>query len=236
MQTSTQPEAVGVAPAPAPVQAPSITTVGPDGKTQTLIIPSTRTEVRELMSQREELADQLSSASSRRRELSEEVRTAPEGVSRTGLEERIRLLDSRILQLETEIALTGRQLAATPEELVASARVEGRGGDGGEFEEGFFGGGFLVAGAFAVVLFIRRWRSRRRGGKKTPAMIPTESNQRLERIEQGMEAIAIEVERVSEGQRFVTRLLSEQQAPIGVSHRVAQPAMVAKDPADADSR
>ena len=36
-----------------------------------------------------------------------------------------------------------------------------------------------------------------------------ESSQRLERLEQGMDAIAIEIERVSEGQRFVTKLLSE---------------------------
>ena len=50
----------------------------------------------------------------------------------------------------------------------------------------------------------------------------TESNQRLERLEHGMEAIAIEIERVSEGQRFVTRLLSEQ-APVGASNRIAQP-------------
>jgi len=34
----------------------------------------------------------------------------------------------------------------------------------------------------------------------------------LERLEQGMEAIAIEIERVAEGQRFVTRLLSEGHA------------------------
>lgn len=34
---------------------------------------------------------------------------------------------------------------------------------------------------------------------------------RIERIEQGIEAIAVEVERVSEGQRFAARLLSEQR-------------------------
>jgi len=44
---------------------------------------------------------------------------------------------------------------------------------------------------------------------RAPAL-PAESGERLERIEQGMDAIAIEVERVSEGQRFVTRLLSER--------------------------
>lgn len=34
--------------------------------------------------------------------------------------------------------------------------------------------------------------------------------QRLARIEQGVEAIAIEVERVSEGQRFTTKLLADR--------------------------
>jgi len=33
---------------------------------------------------------------------------------------------------------------------------------------------------------------------------------RLERIEQAVDAIAIEVERISEGQRFTTKLLSER--------------------------
>ena len=31
---------------------------------------------------------------------------------------------------------------------------------------------------------------------------------RLERLEQSMEAIAVEIERIGEGQRFMTRLLS----------------------------
>lgn len=33
---------------------------------------------------------------------------------------------------------------------------------------------------------------------------------RLERMEQAVDAIAIEIERISEGQRFTTRLLSER--------------------------
>jgi hypothetical protein len=39
--------------------------------------------------------------------------------------------------------------------------------------------------------------------------VPVEVTSRLERIEQSLEAVAIEVERISEGQRFTTRLLSE---------------------------
>lgn len=43
--------------------------------------------------------------------------------------------------------------------------------------------------------------------------IPVEVTSRLERIEQAVEAVAIEVERISEGQRFTTKLLSEGKAP-----------------------
>ncbi|HEX6574248.1 MAG TPA: hypothetical protein VF042_04690, partial [Gemmatimonadaceae bacterium] len=37
--------------------------------------------------------------------------------------------------------------------------------------------------------------------------------QRLERLEQGVDAIAIEIERITEGQRFVTKLLSDTSQP-----------------------
>ena len=40
------------------------------------------------------------------------------------------------------------------------------------------------------------------------------SDERLARLEQAVESIAIEIERVSEGQRFVTKLLSERAQPV----------------------
>ena len=36
---------------------------------------------------------------------------------------------------------------------------------------------------------------------------------RMARVEQAVEAVAIEVERISEGQRFTTKLLTERSAP-----------------------
>jgi hypothetical protein len=39
--------------------------------------------------------------------------------------------------------------------------------------------------------------------------IPGEVMNRLERMEQSIDAIAVEVERISEGQRFTTKLLSD---------------------------
>ena len=40
--------------------------------------------------------------------------------------------------------------------------------------------------------------------------VPVEVTARLERMEQAIDSIAIEVERISEGQRFTTKLLTER--------------------------
>lgn len=40
------------------------------------------------------------------------------------------------------------------------------------------------------------------------------SDQRLARVEQAVEAVAVEIERISEGQRYVTKLLSERGQPL----------------------
>jgi hypothetical protein len=46
----------------------------------------------------------------------------------------------------------------------------------------------------------------------------TSSEARLARVEHAVEAVAIEVERISEGQRYVTKLLTERgsRAPLGL--------------------
>ena len=49
-----------------------------------------------------------------------------------------------------------------------------------------------------------RWRRKRSGPQ-----IPAEMSARLERMEQSIDAIAVEIERISEGQRFTTKLLAE---------------------------
>ena len=230
-QTPDQPLAPGTPGTPdAPAAPVTITTPGPGGTTQTLAIPKTSGEIRDLRAQRDELAEQLSNVAARRRALSEEIRVAPDGASRTGLEERLRLLDQRILGFETDISAISRQLASAPAELIAEIESESPPASGDDFDEGFMAGGFTLLGVFIVLAALRRFIRKRRG-VTTPANVPAnfaaESAQRLERLEHGVEAIAIEVERVSEGQRFVTRLLSEQ-APVLASHRVPQPAVEAK--------
>lgn len=228
MQPPQQPGA-DVAPAQAPPPPVSITTVGPDGKAQTLIIPRSEADVHQLLMQREQLSEQLTSVASRRSSLAAEIRQTSDPALRTGLEERLRLLDQRILQLETDLATTGRQISSAPADLTtAGTMMYQSGGGGGDFEEGLMIGGFSVLFFMSVVFFFARRRWKRRGAA-LPSGLGVES-QRLERLENGMEAIAIEIERVSEGQRFVTRLLSESQSPLGTSHRTGQPAGVENDP------
>jgi hypothetical protein len=75
----------------------------------------------------------------------------------------------------------------------------------------------MAMGFFTMVVvialgipIIRMFSRRLERGPANPA-VPAELTQRLERIEQGVEAMAIEIERISEGQRFTTKLLAEQQ-------------------------
>jgi len=61
----------------------------------------------------------------------------------------------------------------------------------------------------------------RRTPRTTP--VPSDVTMRLERIEQAVDTIAIEVERISEGQRFVTRLMAERPST-AASNQAAQDA------------
>lgn len=70
-------------------------------------------------------------------------------------------------------------------------------------------GAFATAIIFAIGIPLAKAYSRKMDADSRNPRIPTEVAGRLERIEQSLEAVAIEVERISEGQRFTTKLLSE---------------------------
>lgn len=55
---------------------------------------------------------------------------------------------------------------------------------------------------------VSAWAKKLENESKRPA-IPADVSTRLERMEQSIDAIAVEVERISEGQRFTTKLLAE---------------------------
>ena len=69
---------------------------------------------------------------------------------------------------------------------------------------------FMMVVFIALGVPIIRMISKRLERAPAPAL-PTDLTARLERIEQGVEAMAIEIERISENQRFTTKLLAEQR-------------------------
>lgn len=79
-------------------------------------------------------------------------------------------------------------------------------------------GAFATAIVLAIGIPLARAYSRKMDSESKNPRIPSEVTDRLERIEQSLEAVAIEVERISEGQRFTTKLLSEgRSAPSQLS-------------------
>ena len=72
----------------------------------------------------------------------------------------------------------------------------------------------IIFGTGSSVLYplVRAW-ARRIENRNAPTALPLRDvEERLDRIERAVESIAVEVERVSEGQRFVTKLLAERPA------------------------
>jgi hypothetical protein len=72
------------------------------------------------------------------------------------------------------------------------------------------GGMFMVVAIVLGIPIVRALTKRMEQQRVAPAQIPTDVVARLERIEQSIDAVALEVERIAEGQRFTTKLLSER--------------------------
>ena len=79
---------------------------------------------------------------------------------------------------------------------------------------------FVAVGMPLARAYARRMD--RQGGRAEPSPFPSDVSDRIQRIEQAVEAIAIEVERVSEGQRFTTKLLSELRTPAALAASSSQ--------------
>jgi hypothetical protein len=200
-------------PQPSPAPRPTFILAGPPGtQPVTLTPPRTARDIEALKARREELSNQLQSVDSRRSKLMSQLKQTGDQTAIKGLEDRLALLDSRQLQLETDIAQTGQQLTSAPAGLIATSAPAA-----------FYGVlssnqvmGLSVLSIIFVLspLAIGFGRSilKRSNKPGIPPQVLTETAQRLEHLESSVDAIAIEIERISEGQRFVTKLLSDGQA------------------------
>jgi hypothetical protein len=67
----------------------------------------------------------------------------------------------------------------------------------------------LVSVAYSVNAIARATVAHKKEEIRQTETVPALTEARLARIEQAVDAIALEVERISEGQRFTTKLLSD---------------------------
>lgn len=77
-------------------------------------------------------------------------------------------------------------------------------------------GAFIMVIVISIGIPMARAFARKMDAESRNPRLPTEVMDRLERMEHALDSIAIEIERITEGQRFTTRLLSEGRgAPDG---------------------
>jgi len=189
-------------------QAPVTSGVtGSAGLPQNVSRPMTREDVQLLQNRRNELSRQLTSATGRRSDVVREMGRNVNG--REGLDARLKVLDERIVQLEKDISQNGQLLASAPPNLVEETQpppvfppVASR----------------INMNALSIVFTIAvlmpmslAWARRLTRRASAPPALPPEALDRMARIENAVDSIALEVERISEGQRFVTKLMSESR-------------------------
>lgn len=208
MQSQSAPQQVP----PTPPPPPSVTvTTSEAGRPVVVQFPQgvealSSQELRALRIRQDALGEQLASVQQRRAEVAAQLRTAdPE--ARPGLQDRMTVLDERIVRIESEIAETGQQLASVPASLATAVERESRPSGGGGDEEAYFGG---LATAAVLVGFYALYRRIRRGRRpRERQAVASAEREQLTRLEQAVDAIAVEVERIAEGQRFTAKLMAE---------------------------
>ena len=71
-------------------------------------------------------------------------------------------------------------------------------------------GGMVMIIVLALGFPVIRLMNKRIDARTTTPLAPSDTTARLERIEHAIDAMSVEVERIAEGQRFTTKLLSER--------------------------
>jgi hypothetical protein len=169
------------------------------------------------MAQRDELKEQLEGLRHERNQITEELSNGEtRGADRSGLEARLVTMDARIAAVDKQVAAADEKVATasaiptavTGHQQLEQARMANMRDHNGPPEEAFVVGALFIVVAILPISIAFARRIWRRGAAAVSAL-PGDLMDRLSHLDQAMESIAIEVERIGEGQRFVTRLMSD---------------------------
>lgn len=188
-------------------------------------VPRTGQEVQALRIRINDLKDELQNAAERRNTVAEHLKNA-DVRARPGYEARLQALDTRILGIEGQLTAAVSQLsAATPGALLQAGSQEERAMQIAERISGDIVPivailSVFVLGPFAIAISRFFWRR----GSAPPRVVADQGTlNRLEQLQQSMDAIAVEVERISEGQRFVTRMMNDRAIGAGAAEPIRAP-------------
>jgi seryl-tRNA synthetase len=172
--------------------------------------PTAREMYQALQAQRRELDRQLEELEDRREEVASLLRQVglPQA-DQAGQEARLVEIDRRITEVEKQIASNDQALAQASAVPGAVVEEPPPPPDDDSEEVAIV---FLVMGAVLLLpLVIAQARRIWKRGSTVAASIPGELWQRLTRLEESIDAVAVEVERLGEGQRFTNRVLAESR-------------------------
>jgi hypothetical protein len=204
--------------APQPAPSPAAPVLAAGARTA----PSASAIYEGFKAQRRELNNQLDELQSTRREITSQMEDVSTGSSESkSLETRMTDIDSRIVNVDKMLASNAAQIAqaAAIPGAVVEPPVFVRSGPP---EEAYVVGTIFMLIAFlplSIALARRIWRR----SAAAVTSFPKEIAERLSRMEQAVEATAEEVERIGEGQRFLTRLFTEGEGARAIGAGAAQP-------------
>ena len=178
-------------------QAQTPVVAGRPAPTATEMYEAARLARGELRSQRDVLLND-------RRRIREQLNSATNEVDRKSLEGRLVNADARIADVEKQLAAADLQVATNAAVPGVVIQPPSNSPDPEEIIGMGMGFSLIILFPLSVAYARRIWRR-----SAAPPALPPEFNDRMSNLERGVEAVAIEVERVGEGQRFVTQLLAE---------------------------
>jgi hypothetical protein len=181
-------------------------------------VPSTDEQLQALIARREELQEQLEDVVDRQEELVDQFnQTHPE--LRTGFSDRMDVLNARTTRLEQELQQIDNAIAAgvgaglqRPEDETHTEVQVFSDPFPAEAVGPIVGGSLLFLLLVAFLTYRIGWA---RAKSKFSRGITEGSGQRMDQLQHAVDAIAVEVERISEGQRYVTNLLNDRSLEAG---------------------
>ena len=201
---------------------PPVVVVAPAAPIAARATPSPSAIYEGFQAQRSVLTDQLNELEDTRRGITSQLQqVSTDSPERKSLVDRLSDVDTRIKAVDQMLAGNAAQLAqaAAIPGAVVQPPPEVRQGPP---EEAFVLGGLFMILVFfplSVALARRIWKR----SATVITSLPRELSERLARLEQATESTALEVERIGEGQRFLTKLFTEGESARALGSGAAQP-------------